>query len=367
MSVAPVPPNSAWIDPTSWDGVPVPEQEWTVRDVIPARKVCLFSGHGGAGKSTIALHLCVAAVLARMWLLYDCTPGSAFFIDAEDEPAVIHRRLDCVLKHYNTKFTDLNNGLRIRSLVGESAVLAVPDKGIMKPTDLYLQILAEAREHSPKQIVIASNADVFGGNELARTEVTQFIGLLTKLAVAADGSVILIAHPSLAGINSQSGISGSTAWHNAVRAQMYLTSPGNGEDTTGLRKLEFKKNQYGPAAKALALQWQNGLFLPAPTLTDYEKAAADAKSDRVFEGLLRRFLISGRNVNDKPASASGYAPRAFAKEEEAITAGLAVKDFEASMRRLFQKGTIRNVAYGGKRQWERIEFAPPHEPPPDHP
>jgi hypothetical protein len=42
---------------------------------------------------------------------------------------------------------------------------------------------------------------------------------MTKLAIAANGAVVLVTHPSLTGINSDSGLSGSTAWHNSVRAR----------------------------------------------------------------------------------------------------------------------------------------------------
>ena len=55
-------------DDIAYDGQPVPEQQWTVRDRIPARQVCLFTGHGSTGKSTIALQLCVGHVLGSDWL-----------------------------------------------------------------------------------------------------------------------------------------------------------------------------------------------------------------------------------------------------------------------------------------------------------
>ena len=50
----------------------------------------------------------------------------------------------------------------------------------------------------------------------------------------------------------------SAFWH-------YLTSvkAKDGEQPEGdLRELQFKKNQYGPAAESIVLRYQRGLFLP---------------------------------------------------------------------------------------------------------
>ena len=69
---------------------------------------------------------------------------------------------------------------------------------------------------------IASAANVFAGNDNDRSQVQQFAGLLTRIAQVANGSVQLISHPSLTGISSDSGLSGSTQWHNSVRARNYL-------------------------------------------------------------------------------------------------------------------------------------------------
>jgi RecA-family ATPase len=70
-------------------------------------------------------------------------------------------------------------------------------------------------------------ADVFGGSEIDRSQVRQFVALTRQIAIAANGYVIMSAHPSLAGINSNNGLSGSTQWHNSVRARGYLHTEGD--------------------------------------------------------------------------------------------------------------------------------------------
>ena len=107
----------------------------------------------------------------------------------------------------------------------------------------------------------------------------QFASLLTRIAQMANGSVQLISHPSLTGISSDSGLSGSTQWHNAVRARSYLkevkAEDGQRPDSD-LRELEFKKNQYGPVSDTVLLRYQHGMFLPVGVL---DAGHAEANGD----------------------------------------------------------------------------------------
>jgi RecA-family ATPase len=174
--------------------------------------------------------------------------------------------------------------------------------------------------------------------------------------IQASGSVTILSHPSLSGINSGSGISGSTAWHGAFRFRQYLTSskPDAGEQPDNdLRQLEFKKNQYGPTAETIVLKYQNGLFLPVPGQGSLEKVAAESKADEVFLELLCRFEVEKRNVSHKVSPT--YAPTTFAQEQEAKSAKLGPKQLEAAMRRLFAAGKIENLITGSaSRQRSRL-------------
>ena len=61
----PAPPPLPWISIEDWDQIPVPEQDWIVRNRFPRKQCALFSGEGAAGKSTLQLQLCAAHSLAR--------------------------------------------------------------------------------------------------------------------------------------------------------------------------------------------------------------------------------------------------------------------------------------------------------------
>lgn len=343
-------PPPDWIALDDWDETETPPQDWTVKDRIPRRQVTLFTGEGGTGKSTIGLHLCCAHVLGKDCLTTLPEQGPAFFLDAEDELSVVRIRLDAIRRHYGTTFGELRqSGLYVLSLAGKDAVLAtVAKNGLIVPTDLYQWILKQAVEVKPQTIVVASAANVFTGSEIDRSQVTQFINLLTRLAIAANGSVILIAHPSLAGMANDSGLSGSTGWHNAVRARMYLHgAKANGAEAPDkdLKLLEFRKNQYGPAAASVSLKWRDGLFLPEGGPDRYEAAMAAAGDEHVFADLIGRYNRDGHAVSSDP-KARNFAPKLFAAEPEAIAAKVGKAALHAAMRRLFTTGKLKNIAYG---------------------
>jgi RecA-family ATPase len=338
-----------WIDMSSWDHDPVPEQEWSVLNRVPKYECCLFTGEGAAGKSTIELHRSAAHVLARDWLGTMPEPGPAFHIDAEDNEKALHIRLAAITQHYGVKFADLiKGGLHLMSLAGQDAVLAtVSRSGKVEPTTLYRQLLEAAGDIKPKSISIASCANVFTGDENNRSQVQQFVSLITRIPIIAGGCLVLVAHPSLTGINTDTGLSGTTQWHNGPRARFYMKGikPDSGEQPDDdLREIVFKKNNYGPKAESIALRWQNGLFLPMPGMGSLDTVAREAKSEEIFVALVRRFSSANRNLSDKPGLA--YAPALFAHEDEAKQAGVSSKNLEAAMRRLFKLEVIWNEPYG---------------------
>jgi hypothetical protein len=224
-----------FVNMSTWDTEPRPEREWTVFNRIPRRQASLFSGEGGGGKSGIGLHLCAAHSLhclgfsvipepGPVWLGIVPEPGPAIFIDAEDDEREMHYRAGCIADHYKVTFNDMvKGGLHLISFAGKDAVMATASRsGKIEPTKVYHALYEAAGDIKPVMLCIASSANVFAGDENNRPQVQQFAGMLTRIAILTTGSVMLIAHPSLTGINNQSGLSGSTQWHNAFRARFVL-------------------------------------------------------------------------------------------------------------------------------------------------
>jgi RecA-family ATPase len=343
-----------WLDMSNWDNEPVPEREWAIRDRVPLNQTGLFSGEGGTGKSIIELMKDVAHVTGKDWFGSMPAQGPAIYFGAEDAENEIHIRLVKIARHYGVTFRELvEGGLKVLCLLGKDATLCASKgkSGTIESTKLYAQLYEAAGDIKPKNISIDTLSRAFAGSEIERAQVYGFANHMQALAKVAGGSVTVLSHPSLQGIQSGSGISGSTAWHGAFRFRQYLTGvkaePGEQPDSD-LRQLEFKKNQYGPLGGTIVVRYRDGLFLPERSMSNLEKAAHEAEADRVFVDLLTRFAGAGRNVSHNPSSPSNYAPKVFSQEAEAKSARVNKADLEASMRRLFASGQIVVETYGKK-------------------
>jgi RecA-family ATPase len=329
-----------FVNIAGWDEKKVPEREWSVPDVVPLRNVFMLSGEGAAGKSSVALQRGAAHMLNKEWFGMQPKQGAFLYFTAEEEEDEIHRRMHCILNYYGARFADIEDKFHLLSYAGEDAVLAATNRaGIVKPTPLFEKLIKAAIEKQPVDICIDTVADIFAGNELSRPETRQFIGLLRKLAITANASVSILSHPSLTGINTGTGLSGSTGWHNSVRARAYLTtlkSEDEDEDEqSDLRLLKFKKNNYGPIAKSITLRWEHGIYKVVSSGATYFVNAGLAKAaDDLFLKLLKRFNQQGRYVSGTP-NTRNYAPTMFFKEDEAKKAGVNKAAFEDALRRLF--------------------------------
>jgi RecA-family ATPase len=259
----------------------------------------------------------------------------------------LHIRLHGIRQHFGASYTDLTkSGFKMKSLFGEDAALGAPNRrGMIEPTKLFNQIYEEAADTKPKSIALDASADVFAGNEIDRLQVRQFVGLLRKLAGVANAAVILLSHPSLTGISSGSGLSGSTAWHNSVRARMYLTSPkpeAGEQPDSDLRELLFKKNNYGPKGNSIVLRYANGLFLPEKGMSTFERAEYEMKAETAYLDGLRKLQEQGQSASPQIQSPH-YAPRAIAQMNKTFR----VKDLETAQQRLLDAKRI-NIVNEGK-------------------
>src|SRR5262252_1623753 len=172
--------------------------------------------------------------------------------------------------------------------------------------------------------------------------------MLRGLAVAANAGLLLTSHPSLTGIATGTGLSGSTAWNASVRSRLYLKramTVKDEEPDPNLRVLEVMKNNYGPVGETVTLRWKDGLFLPVAAPGSLEKLAREQKVDELFLTLLDRWKGQGRNVSDK-LKANSYAPGCFVKEPEAKADHVDKPELAEAMERLFRANKIRCESYG---------------------
>jgi RecA-family ATPase len=344
-----------------WDDKKLPNREWVVENRILAGNVTLLSADGSTGKSTIALQLGASLVLKRTdWLgALINKSGEVMIVSAEDEEGELVRRLANILKAYRAKFADLDSRFHAYDLSDREATMANFDRdGNLRATQLLTQLEKRACEIRPALIVLDASANVFGGDEINRVHVRKFIDRLRILAKKTGAGILLLAHPSLTGMSSGSGLSGSTAWHNSVRGRMYFSKirPAGktadddvGDD--GLRQLVVMKNNYGPENERVRLRYKDGLFVLAQG-SSIEEAAAQAKIDEIFLQCLDMIAAQGRHASDHPNSRT-YAPNMFAKMPEAK--GCTKAGLEAAMERLLSARRIKVSKDGGSGRVVRAD------------
>ncbi|MCA3518508.1 MAG: AAA family ATPase, partial [Rhodobacter sp.] len=203
---------------------PIPPRHWHVDDLVPGGTVTLLSGDGGTGKSLLAMQLAVATAIGGRWLGQDVAGGGALYLSAEDDRDELHRRLSDICASAGAGLADLDR-LTLCPLAGEDALLASLDRatGALRPTALFRDLDARLASERPALMVLDTLADLFPGNENDRAQARQFVGMLRGLAIRHECAVLLLAHPSLAGLSTGTGTSGSTGWNNSVRSRIYLS------------------------------------------------------------------------------------------------------------------------------------------------
>ncbi len=287
------PPWIEWVNGAEMYGEP-PPREWLVPGMVPMSTVTLLYGDGGTGKSLITLQLAAAVVRGDAWLNKVPVSGPVIYLSAEDDRSELHRRLSAISKQCGATVLTLG-GLHIANMAGKDALLASISKktGALSASPVFDCLDGYAKAIRPKLIVLDTLADIFPGNENDRSQVRHFVGLLRGLAIRHRCAVLTLAHPSLTGIASGTGASGSTAWNNSVRSRLYferIKSEGYESDPDA-RRLKVMKSNYGPIDEEIAVRWQDGVFIAQQSVFPSD---SDARAERIVLSLVERNAAQGR-------------------------------------------------------------------------
>jgi RecA-family ATPase len=183
---------------------------------------------------------------------------------------------------------------------------------------------------------------MFFSEEINRYGVRSFIRLIRGLA----DTVILLGHPSVSGMQSGRGYSGSTHWNNAVRSRLYFTSAtaANGsEPDTDLRYLEMAKSNRSKAKQKLALRWtENGFVRDDKAAAGLDDLSRRLKAEEVFLKLVKLFNEQRRPIS--PNRSPSHAPTLFSKHPD--REGCSKADFADAMEILLCAGKIEVIEEG---------------------
>jgi RecA-family ATPase len=335
-------------DAGDWEDVPIEPRRWLVSNRIPTGEPGLLSGDGGSGKTKLVLQLGVSVACELPdWVggVVE-THGPVLVFSAEEKLKEMHRRINDIVTYRGLSFRDLKNRIRFICDLDDVILGKVDRERIVQPTMALLRLEKTIQRFRPALIIIENAADVYAGDENDRASVTRFVRkLLGGLTQLSEAAVVLIQHPSVAGLQDGTGRSGTTGWNNSGRFRLNFTIfKPDGENEHSVRRLEVVKSNFGPTGEKALLRWclQNRVFLPLGSGNTPERAAAEKAIDDAFLKCVDAATAQNRAAS--PNKGSTYAPAVFERMPEAV--GLNRRALAAAMERLLSTGRIVGKSVG---------------------
>lgn len=227
---------------------------------LPRRHVTLFGGHGGIGKSSLALTMGahVAAGLPFAGHSGDRVP--VLFVSLEDEPSIVRLRLRRIIESYNLDPAMVLPGMRLLDGTQSFSALMTEGDGFNDAPVITKAFREIEQKSAGTGLVIIDNAsDAFDANENSRRAVRAFVRNLAEIARKHDTAVVLLAHIDKAAARNGSqgnSYSGSTAWHNSARSRLALA------EQEGAIILTHEKANLTACADPLRLSFVGGVLMP---------------------------------------------------------------------------------------------------------
>ncbi|OGQ50779.1 MAG: hypothetical protein A3J24_01525 [Deltaproteobacteria bacterium RIFCSPLOWO2_02_FULL_53_8] len=236
---------------------------YAVTQLVPEREVTLLGGHGGAGKSILALAQGAHYAAGASWSGFDVRGGRVTYISLEDPGPLIIYRLKKVCEAYDLPLSSVIENLTILDGSEADGALCVEtnEYGVRSVvmTPLFEEVKAAVKGCG--LIIIDNASDAYGADENSRRQVRRFIRELRSLARENNAGLLLLAHidktAARYGANGNT-YSGSTAWHNSVRSRLALT-----EKDGCVEFVQEKLNVGKRLDRAVSLTWHEGVLMPA--------------------------------------------------------------------------------------------------------
>ncbi|MDR7286375.1 hypothetical protein J2X84_005239 [Pseudomonas corrugata] len=227
---------------------------------FPARHVTLLGGHGGSGKSCVALVMAAHVACGQAFAGRSVEQCRVVYVSLEDEPKIVINRLKKIITAYGLPAEAVLSNFDLLDGTGGEPTL-IEGSGHDKPhfTPTFRHLCAQIKNAG---LVFIDNAsDAFGANEISRRDVRMFIrGLARGIAVRYDAAVVLLAHiDKAAARNGAQGnsYSGSTAWHNSTRSRLALS------DKDDVITIEHEKHNLSAKAEPLKIAFnEHGVPMP---------------------------------------------------------------------------------------------------------
>ena len=260
----------------TWGHTQPEPRQWLIDERLPAGRVALLTGEGGAGKSRLALQLAAGVASGgenqewisgppgamRLGVAVPDDGANVVFASWEDEPEEFYRRLHQISGNAAPWVTpDRLERLRMVNLVGEGPVWA-PPQGRHISTMAELTVTGErlrrlCEQENARLLVLDPLAAAYASDENARGLVRAFVSHWDAWGQANNCAVLMLAHPpKSAGINYAGlhGLAGSRPGAMDAAGGNRQVRGGQSKNLeTGVRQGELRA-QAGAFAAALGYQ-----------------------------------------------------------------------------------------------------------------
>jgi hypothetical protein len=198
----------------AWVGRQLQPRRYIAPDFLPFREVSLFNGHGGAGKTQLALQIAIAVVLGT-----DCfgfaikEAGPVIFYSLEEEEQELQRRCERILEHLNAgrakqslplfsleALKDLHFICMSEEDDDQSYTMELgaynPVKQIARSTRAFNELRRECEQIKPVLVILENATDLFPYSEMIRELVNQSMSIVRRIARKHNCAVLLLQHVS---------------------------------------------------------------------------------------------------------------------------------------------------------------------------
>lgn len=326
-------------DPQDFIGRDPPTREWAVVGALPRRHVTLLYGDGGLGKTLLAQQLATSTALGIPWMGRATTQGRVLCVFSEDDTDEIWRRQVDINRTMGIDMADIAGKVKYWTAdhIAESGCVLMnfnqqyPSGQV---TPFFRKLDDALAEIKPSLLIVDPIANMFGGSEIDRAQVTGFVNrTLKRLCVKHDLTSLALAHPSVSGMATGSGLSGSTGWNNAVRSRLFL-KPSKTDPEGDYRELDGMKANYGKRGRIALMKWSQGAFVVATG----SEGDPEQRVDRALLAALEVLVGRGDVLSNAPRAGNYAVRRAMALPE---VDGLKREALEAALERLFRMGVVR--------------------------
>ncbi len=181
----------------------------------------------------------------------------------EDDRDELWRRQIAISRSLRTGLESFEDNFIVEPRLGLDNTLASDSYGNLLFSPLLSQLQEQANDHDAHVIVLDNIAQLYGGKENDRHQVTAFINRLT--GDHPKRAILLLGHPAK-GIGSE--YSGSTAWEASVRTRLYLgaklpdqKTDEDEEPNSNVRYLARRKANYS-AKDWRRFNYEDGVLVP---------------------------------------------------------------------------------------------------------